>query len=330
MRHGNSSDRGHQSDEPVCSLIGWGTARADLAAIAAMRKTLPAWAPKDTPGHFLKHADEQTVLAVAAVDQAIQLAGIGTRPTSRLGDHRRARDSSAAWPAQRRSIASRAAAARPFRRTSFRSIRCTAFPARSASCSPAASRISASAARPIRSPKDCWPRSHSRPTAAPERLARCDRLGSGAADRRRKANAPTRRFATPWRWRCSRPPQSQRLRPTAAAASERPDRTCIARVRLVRKRRRPVARLWRRSTPGGPAGCFRLATALGRDAGARSQRAHWPACRRRPSLRFTRRITVMCETRDRDHGSRRGDAAGQRLCNVCREPAGRQIGRARR
>src|SRR6187399_2186108 len=51
------------------SLLGWGTARADLAAIAAMRKKLPTWAPPDTPGHFLKYADEQTVLAVAALDR---------------------------------------------------------------------------------------------------------------------------------------------------------------------------------------------------------------------------------------------------------------------
>jgi hypothetical protein len=59
------------SSEPSLYLRGFGTARADLATIATMRKSLPAWAPQDTPGHFLKHADEQTVLAVAAVDQAI-------------------------------------------------------------------------------------------------------------------------------------------------------------------------------------------------------------------------------------------------------------------
>jgi hypothetical protein len=53
------------------NLLGWGTARADCAAIAGMRKKLPTWAPADTPGHFLKYSDEQTVLAVAAVDQAI-------------------------------------------------------------------------------------------------------------------------------------------------------------------------------------------------------------------------------------------------------------------
>jgi len=53
----------------ICAL---GTARADLQQIAALRKSLPTWAPQDTPGHFLKYADEQTVVAVAAVDQAIQ------------------------------------------------------------------------------------------------------------------------------------------------------------------------------------------------------------------------------------------------------------------
>src|SRR5438445_12006963 len=58
--------------EACLYLSSWGTARADLSSIAALRKSLPAWAPKDTPGHFLKHADEQTVLAVAALDEAIR------------------------------------------------------------------------------------------------------------------------------------------------------------------------------------------------------------------------------------------------------------------
>jgi hypothetical protein len=63
------------SGEMCLHLSGWGTARADLKTIAALRKSLPAWAPQGTPGHFLKHADEQTVLAVAALDHAIQSAG---------------------------------------------------------------------------------------------------------------------------------------------------------------------------------------------------------------------------------------------------------------
>jgi hypothetical protein len=60
-------------------LLGWGTARADLATIAGMRKKLPVWAPADTPGHFLKYSDEQTVLAVAAVDQAISSAELDAK-----------------------------------------------------------------------------------------------------------------------------------------------------------------------------------------------------------------------------------------------------------
>src|SRR5438309_10402506 len=57
--------------EACLYLSSWGTARADLSSIAALRKAIPAWAPKDTPGHFLKYADEQTVVGVAALDRAI-------------------------------------------------------------------------------------------------------------------------------------------------------------------------------------------------------------------------------------------------------------------
>jgi hypothetical protein len=62
--------------EASLQLRGFGTARADLTGIAALRKSLPAWAPPDTPGHFLKHADEQTVVAIAALDQGIRSAGL--------------------------------------------------------------------------------------------------------------------------------------------------------------------------------------------------------------------------------------------------------------
>jgi hypothetical protein len=54
------------------NLCAFGTASADLAAITTMRKRLPEWAPSETPAHFLKHADEQTIVAVAAVDDAMQ------------------------------------------------------------------------------------------------------------------------------------------------------------------------------------------------------------------------------------------------------------------
>ena len=53
-------------------LNAWGIAQADLASIALLRKSLPAWKADGTAGHFLKHADEQTVVAVQAVDRAIR------------------------------------------------------------------------------------------------------------------------------------------------------------------------------------------------------------------------------------------------------------------
>src|SRR3954451_18578821 len=76
MTRQQSSPQGNRGERSL-SLRGFRSARADLAAIAAMRKSLPAWVPPDMPGHFLKHADEQTVLAVAALDQAICSSGLG-------------------------------------------------------------------------------------------------------------------------------------------------------------------------------------------------------------------------------------------------------------
>src|SRR5262245_14022081 len=53
-------------------LAAWGVAEADLPAMTALRKNLPAWSAPQAAGHFLKHADEQTVMAVQAVDRAIR------------------------------------------------------------------------------------------------------------------------------------------------------------------------------------------------------------------------------------------------------------------
>lgn len=57
------------------TVRAWGTARIDLAAIQPLRKSLPPWAPLGTAGHFLKYADEQTIVAIGAVDRAIQSFG---------------------------------------------------------------------------------------------------------------------------------------------------------------------------------------------------------------------------------------------------------------
>jgi hypothetical protein len=64
--------RANTQDSLQAGIVATGTARADLGTIAGLRKKLPAWTAENTAGHFLKHADEQTVVAVAAVDQAIE------------------------------------------------------------------------------------------------------------------------------------------------------------------------------------------------------------------------------------------------------------------
>ncbi|HZN34963.1 MAG TPA: hypothetical protein VFB80_14135 [Pirellulaceae bacterium] len=53
-------------------LSSWGVAQAEYSAIGPLRKQLPDWSAAGTAGHFLKHADEQTVMAVQAVDRAIR------------------------------------------------------------------------------------------------------------------------------------------------------------------------------------------------------------------------------------------------------------------
>jgi hypothetical protein len=57
-------------------LNAWGIAQADRASIALLRKSLPNWKADGTAGHFLKHADEQTVVAIQAVDRAIRDRGL--------------------------------------------------------------------------------------------------------------------------------------------------------------------------------------------------------------------------------------------------------------
>jgi hypothetical protein len=61
------------------AIESWGSACIPLAAIAPLRKKLPAWVPDSVAGHFLKYTDEQTVAAVAAVDRAIQTHQIDLR-----------------------------------------------------------------------------------------------------------------------------------------------------------------------------------------------------------------------------------------------------------
>ena len=60
-------------------IQGWGHARCSAAEIAALRKSIPRWAAADTPGHFFKYSDEQTILAVQALDSTMERHGIDVK-----------------------------------------------------------------------------------------------------------------------------------------------------------------------------------------------------------------------------------------------------------
>lgn len=49
---------------------GWGYARCPIGEISSYRKGLPAWASEEAGPTFLKYADDQTVMAVRAIDSA--------------------------------------------------------------------------------------------------------------------------------------------------------------------------------------------------------------------------------------------------------------------
>lgn len=69
------TDNAHpRTVEGPCLTLGvqaYGTFGLSLADIQPLRKQIPAWAPPDTPGHFFKYSDEQTIVAVQALDRLI-------------------------------------------------------------------------------------------------------------------------------------------------------------------------------------------------------------------------------------------------------------------
>jgi len=54
-----------------------------MAEITGLRRRIPTWAVPGTPGHFFKYADEQTILAVQALDHLLERQG------EELGDRSR-------------------------------------------------------------------------------------------------------------------------------------------------------------------------------------------------------------------------------------------------
>jgi hypothetical protein len=67
------------STELEMGIAGWGYSRLSHSEINALRRRLPRWAVEGTSGHFFKYADEQTILAVQALDHAIERYGIDVR-----------------------------------------------------------------------------------------------------------------------------------------------------------------------------------------------------------------------------------------------------------
>ncbi len=52
-------------------VAGWGYARLTFEEVQGLRKTMPSWTVPNAPHHFFKYSDEQTILAVQALDNAI-------------------------------------------------------------------------------------------------------------------------------------------------------------------------------------------------------------------------------------------------------------------
>lgn len=68
-----SEEEGPSSTVPTLKvgIDAWGYSRLTADEIAGLRKVIPAWAVADAPGHFFKYSDEQTIMAVQAISQAI-------------------------------------------------------------------------------------------------------------------------------------------------------------------------------------------------------------------------------------------------------------------
>ena len=73
---GTMTNRIRPSQMIEVGVEGWGYARLSFDETQGLRKTVPRWAAADAPLHFFKYADEQTILAVRALDNAIERHGL--------------------------------------------------------------------------------------------------------------------------------------------------------------------------------------------------------------------------------------------------------------
>jgi hypothetical protein len=63
--------------EISCDVIAWGSHRSSAADLPALRKSPGTLGVEPLPNGLLRHVDEQTVVAVAAVLEAIRASGMG-------------------------------------------------------------------------------------------------------------------------------------------------------------------------------------------------------------------------------------------------------------
>lgn len=65
-----------QIPQLAVTIGAWGYAQADFEEFEALRRRIPRWAPADTPAHFFRYSDEQTILGAWAIDDAMRRAGL--------------------------------------------------------------------------------------------------------------------------------------------------------------------------------------------------------------------------------------------------------------
>jgi hypothetical protein len=72
----SSQNLDHRVAEVSCDLVAWSSYRCSAAELPALRKSPGTLGDEPTPNGLLRHADEQTVVGVAAVLKAVRESGL--------------------------------------------------------------------------------------------------------------------------------------------------------------------------------------------------------------------------------------------------------------
>jgi hypothetical protein len=74
-----------QDDALEAAVVAAGCAAVPLGQFAALRKEPPTFGGVELAGHFLKHADEQTIVALRAIGRAIDAHDMRPREMTNWG-----------------------------------------------------------------------------------------------------------------------------------------------------------------------------------------------------------------------------------------------------